>query len=132
MNCLTNFCTVYFQDIRKKKNTQDSADIQNYRPVSFLSFLSKSLERTVYNQLSSYLSQNNLLDPNQSGFRTAHSSETALLKVTESLGATRTLAHSSFLILLDSSSAFDTVNHQILLSTLAELGIDDSAITSFT
>ncbi|KAK3556385.1 hypothetical protein QTP70_007997 [Hemibagrus guttatus] len=57
--------------------------ISNYRPVSLLSFLSKILERIVYNQLSDYLLQNNLHEPNQSGFKAAHSTETALLAVTE-------------------------------------------------
>ena len=58
-----------------KKPTLDSADIRCYRPVSFLSFLTKTLKQAVDNQLSSCLSQNNFLDPNQSGFRTGHSSE---------------------------------------------------------
>ena len=58
----------------------------------------------------------------------------ALLMVTESLGDTRASSSSSVLILLDLSSAFDTVNHQILLFTphSAELGIADCALTWFT
>ncbi|KAI5085669.1 hypothetical protein C0J45_23653, partial [Silurus meridionalis] len=64
-----------------KKPDLDPSDINNYRPVLLLSFLSKSLERTVFNQLSVYLSQNNLHDPNQSGFKAAHSTGTALLAV---------------------------------------------------
>ena len=68
-----------------KKPSLDPSDAKNYRPVSLLSFLSKTLERVVSNQLSLHLSQNNLLDPNQSGFKPAHSMETALLAVTEAI-----------------------------------------------
>ncbi|KAK3533229.1 hypothetical protein QTP70_013668 [Hemibagrus guttatus] len=97
-----------------KKPALDPSDISNYRPVSLLSFLSKILERIVCNQLSDYLMQNNLHDPNQSGFKAAHSTETALLAVTEKLHAARSAKLSSVLILLD-------------LSTLRSLGICGTA-----
>ncbi|KAK3516089.1 hypothetical protein QTP70_005333 [Hemibagrus guttatus] len=109
-----------------KKPALDPSDISNYRPVSLLSFLSKILERVVCNQLSDYLMQNNLHDPNQSGFKAAHSTETAHLAVTEKLHAARS-AKLSVLILLDLSAAFDTVNHKTLLSTLRSLGICGTA-----
>ncbi|KAK3552574.1 hypothetical protein QTP86_016927 [Hemibagrus guttatus] len=67
--------------------------------------------------------QNNLHDPNQSGFKAAHSTETALLAVTKKLHAARSAKLSSVLILLNLSAAFDTVNHNTLLSTLRSLGI---------
>ncbi|KAK3554879.1 hypothetical protein QTP86_000914 [Hemibagrus guttatus] len=70
---------------------------------------------------------NNLHDPNQSGFKAAHSKETALLAVTEKLHAARSAKLSSVLILLDLSAAFDTVNHKTLLSTLRSLGICGTA-----
>ncbi|KAK3553556.1 hypothetical protein QTP70_004574 [Hemibagrus guttatus] len=110
-----------------KKPALDPSDISNYRPVSLLSFLSKILERVVCNQLSDYLMQNNLHDPNQSGFKAAHSTETALLAATEKLHAARSAKLSSVLILLDLSAAFDTVNHKTLLSTLRSLGICGTA-----
>ncbi|KAK3532253.1 hypothetical protein QTP86_012531 [Hemibagrus guttatus] len=110
-----------------KKPALDPSDISNYRPVSLLSFLSKILERIVCNQLSDYLMQNNLHDPNQSGFKAAHSIETALLAATEKLHAARSAKLSSVLILLDLSAAFDTVNHKTLLSTLRSLGICGTA-----
>ncbi|KAK3516005.1 hypothetical protein QTP70_000860, partial [Hemibagrus guttatus] len=110
-----------------KKPALDPSDISNYRPVSLLSFLSKILERVVCNQLSDYLMQNNLHDPNQSGFKAAHSTETALLAVTEKLHAARSAKLSSVLILLELSAAFDTVNHKTLLSTLRSLGICGTA-----
>ncbi|KAK3508656.1 hypothetical protein QTP70_003100 [Hemibagrus guttatus] len=93
-----------------KKPALDPSDISNYRPVSLLSFLSKILERV-----------------NQSGFKAAHSTETALLAVTEKLHAARSAKLSSFLILLDLSAAVDTVNHKTLLSTLRSLGICGTA-----
>jgi len=115
-----------------KKPTLDTTDIRNYRLVSLLSFLSKTLERAVSTQLSSYLSQNNLLDPHQSGFKAAHSTKMDLLALTESLCDARGSSLSSVVILLDLSAAFDTVKHQILLSTLAKLGIAGTALSWFT
>ncbi len=81
-------------------------------------FIAKTLERVVFNQVSLFLSQNNKLDAKQSGFRSGHSTETALLSVTEALRIVKVDSKSSVLVLLDLSAAFDTVNHQILLSTL--------------
>ena len=74
-----------------KNLTLDTTEIQNYRPISFLSFLFITMECAISNQLSSYLSHNNLLNPHQSGFKT-HSSEMALLVVTESLRAASALS----------------------------------------
>ncbi|XP_050984421.1 uncharacterized protein LOC127176675 [Labeo rohita] len=95
----------------------------NYRPISLLPFIAKTLERVFFNQVSLFLAQNSSLDANQSGFRSGHSTETALLSVTEALRIAKADSRSSVLILLDLSAAFDTVNHQILLSTLSSLGI---------
>ncbi len=106
-----------------KKPTLNTSLLENYRPVSLLPFIAKTLERVVFNQVSLFLSQNNKLDTKQSGFRSGHSTETALLSVTEALRIAKADSKSSVLILLDLSAAFDTVNHQILLSTLSSLDI---------
>ncbi len=104
-------------------STLNTSLIENYRPVSLLPFIVKTLERVVFIQVSLFLSQNNKLDAKQSGFRSGHSTETALLSVTEALRIAKAESKSPVLILLDLSAAFDTVNHQILLSTLSSLGI---------
>ncbi len=85
----------------------------------------------MFNQVSAFLTQNNLLDSNQSGFRSGHSTETALFSVVEALRLARAASKSSLLILLDLSAAFDTVNHQILLSTLLKKGISGTALQWF-
>ncbi len=97
--------------------------IENYRPFSLLLFIAKALEQVDFNQVSFFLSQNNKLDAKQSGFRSGHSTETPLLSVTDALRIAKDDSKSSVLILLDLSAAFDTVNHQILLSTLSSLDI---------
>ncbi len=84
----------------------------------------------MFNQLSLFLAQNNLLDNNHSGFRSSHSTETAL-QVTGALRLARAASKSSVLILLDLSAAFDTVNHHILLSTLRKMGISGTALLWF-
>ncbi len=63
----------------KNKPTLNTLLTDSYRPVSLFPFIAKTLERVVFNQLSSFLSKHNLLDANQSGFRCGHSTETALL-----------------------------------------------------
>ncbi len=100
-----------------KKTTLNTSLIENYRPISLLPFIAKTL-LVVFNQVSLFLSQNNKLDANQSGFRSGHSTETVLLSVTEALRIAKADSKSSVLILLNLSPAFDTVNHQILLSII--------------
>ncbi len=94
-----------------KKPTLNPSLLENYRPVSLLPFIAKTLERAVFNQVSAFLTQNNLLDSSQYGFRSGHSTETALLSVVEALRLARADSKSSILILLDLSAAFGTVNH---------------------
>ncbi len=96
-----------------KKPTLNTSLIENYRPVSLLPFIAKTLKRVVFNQVSLFLSQNNKLDAKHSGFRSGHSTETALLSVTEALRIAKADYKSSVLIRLD----------QILLSTLSSLDI---------
>jgi len=64
-----------------KKAGMDVADMANYRPVSDLSFLSKTTERIVVEQLNKYLTANCLLPRFQSAYRRFHSTETAVLRV---------------------------------------------------
>ena len=106
--------------------------IKNYRPVSNLFFRSKLIEKAVSLQLKHYLSQNNLLDIYQSGYRMYHSTETALLKITNDIIINQNEQCSTALVAIDLSAAFDLVNHSILLERLyTYYGISGTALEWF-
>ena len=115
-----------------KKANLDPENMNNYRPISNLSFLSKTLERVLMNQLSTYLTENSLHDPFQSAYQPHHSVETAILRVQNHLLSAMNEGKISLLILLDMSAAFDTVNHDILLQCVSsQYGIGGVALKWF-
>ena len=69
-------------------------------------------------QINNYLSMNNLLPAVQSAYRKQHSTETAVLKVLSDIYSAADAGQITLLGLLDLSSAFDTVDHQILFDRL--------------
>ena len=91
---------------------------KNYRPISKLSFLSKLVERVIAYQLQLHLSSNGLISEYQSAYRKSHSSITALLRVQNDILVSLDFGHSTALLLLDCSAAFDTIDHNILLHRL--------------
>ena len=101
-----------------KKSGLDSSLLKNYRPVSTLSFLSKLLERVVQSRLQTYLDSNGMMPKTQSAYHPFHSTETALSKVYNDLLLAADGGQVSALCLLDLTAAFDTVDHDLLLSRL--------------
>ena len=113
-----------------KKPDLDSADPRSYRPISNLSVVSKLHQRIVFRQLYNYLSTADLLPRLQSAYRTHHSTETAVLKevLTDILYAVDD-GDLSVLALLNLSAAFDTVDHDILLTLFkVSFGIRGAAL----
>ena len=101
-----------------KKKCLDHNDLNNYRPVSNLCFVAKILEKLVLSQVSSYMNSHNLYNTCQSAYRPGHSTEAALLKVVNDLFLSLSKGNISVLALLDFSSAFDTIDHPILVCRL--------------
>ena len=91
-------------------------DLNNYQPVSNLYFIAKILEKLVLSKYSSY--SHNLYNTCQSAYRPGHSTETTLLKVVNDLFHSHNKGNISVLALLDFSSAFDTIDHPILVHRL--------------
>ena len=101
-----------------KKSNLDKSEINNYRPVSILSFISKIIERVVARQFFNYLNHNDLIHVYQSGHRQFHSTETALLQILSVLFAAVDAQNASLLAFLDMGAALDCVDHDILLKRL--------------
>ena len=92
--------------------------MKSYRPISNLPFVSKLLERYDARCLLDHMTANNLLGRYQSTIKSHHSTETALVLVQNDIIGALDRRYGVFLVLLDMSAAFDSVNHEILLSRL--------------
>ena len=116
-----------------KKRCIDHNDLNNYRPVSNLCIIAEIQEKLVLSQVSSYLSSHNLNNTCQSAYRPGHSTETALLKVVDDLFLSLNKGNIYVLALLDFSSAFDTIDHPILVNRLhTDFGFTDSVLQWFS
>ena len=115
-----------------KKPLLDPEELKNYRPISNLSFLSKTLERVVSLQLNEYLLTNNLHAKMQSAYRPHYSTETALLRVFNDINLALDQHNEVILVLLDLSSAFDTIDHTILSHRLeSRFGLNGTVLKWF-
>ena len=91
---------------------------KNYRPISNIEFIGKSIERVVTAQINRHITSHNLTEPHQSAYQPCHSTETTLLKVKSDLISAIGNQEIACLVLLDLSAAFDTVDTGVLLQRL--------------
>ena len=100
-----------------KKSGLESA-FENLRPVSNLGYISKLIERAVYNEMHDHILRCGFYPVLQCAYRQHHSTETALLKVLNDILLSMNSQRVTLLVLLDLSSAFGTIDHGILLERL--------------
>ena len=108
-----------------KKPTLDHENLKNYRPVSNLPYIGKLIEKVAIDQINIHLSKYHLHEPLQSAYTPNHSTETAVVKVTNDILRALDCRQCVYLVLLDLSAAFDTIDHKVFLRRLQQ----DYAIT---
>ena len=99
----------------------------NYRPISLLSNINKILEKIIHNRVYKFLEENKCLYSHQFGFRRNHSTNHALMELTENVRKALDKNDHACGVFVDLQKAFDTVNHHILLQKIDHYGIRGNA-----
>ena len=123
-----NWKTARVAPIFKKGSTQDKS---NYKPISVLPVVSRLFEKLAFDQLYSYFNDNKLIFSDQSGFRSLHSTLTSLLRCTNDWYLNIDKGLYTAAVYIDLKEAFDTVDHEILLSKLEYCGVKDKEFRWF-
>lgn len=105
------------------KNGLDPMLPGSYRPISLLSNGSKVFERIIAHRFENVLTTNNIIRPEQHGFRREHSCVTQLIRVTDFI--TESINHYEYVAaaFFDISKAFDKCDHPTLLAKMIDSGI---------
>ena len=120
---VSRVCPIFKQGSREDPN--------NYRPISCLPVFSKIFEKVVYNQLFEFLTSNSILNPNQFGFQPNKSTVHPLLHILNYIADAFSNNKFVVAVFLDLRKAFDMVSHEIILSKLRSIGVDDIVISWF-
>ena len=113
------------------KSGKDKQNVESYRPISNLSFLGKTIEAAAKKQLTAHMETLNVLPGDQSAYREFHSTETALCGIVSDLIEYMDDGKCAILFLLDLSTAFDTVDHELLIDDLMYMGVEGVALKWF-
>ena len=106
----------------------DRFQFSNYRPISLLSQFSKILEKIFNTMLTSFIEAQHILSDGQYGFRSNHSTSLALTEFVEKVTSAMDKSQTTIGVFIDLKKAFDTVDHNILISKLQCYGVRGLAL----
>ena len=93
--------------------------------------MSKVCERAAYNQLTSYLLEKERLTQQQSGNKKWHSTETSVIQTTDAILNAIDKKKLTATVFLDMSKAFDSIDHELLISKLEDVGVSNATLLWF-
>ncbi|GBN55803.1 putative RNA-directed DNA polymerase from transposon BS [Araneus ventricosus] len=100
------------------KSGKDPTQLENYRPISLLSTLSKLTEKFILDKLNVHLVENKILFPEQFGFRKSLTTTHQLLRVVAYIKSGFEKGECTGAVFLDVQKAFDRVWIQRLIHKL--------------
>jgi hypothetical protein len=109
----------------------ERTDRSNYRPISLVLALSKVMEILMYNRLNQHLNTNDIIAPEQYGFRRGKNIDNAIFTLTNTIVNAINKKQVIAGLFCDLSKAFDSVNHSILLSKLTHYGVRNTRLSWF-
>ena len=101
----------------------DKKQVTNYRPISVLPVVSKTIETVIADQLNTYFIENHLFSSQQYGFRKKCSTGLAAIELLDRLLGQLNQQKIPINFHLDLSKAFDGLTHNILIDKLVYYGV---------
>lgn len=105
--------------------------MQNYRPISLISIISKIFEKYMHRQLNSYVEKNNIICNEQKGFREKKTINMAIYDFLQTVMTNMDHNIPVCAIFCDMTQAFDYVHHSILIKKLEAYGVRGNVLKLF-
>ncbi len=135
LNMSLSYCT--YPSSWKKANVSplhkknDKSTMNNYRPISLLSCVSKIFERLIFKYVFNYLRDNKLITIHQSGFIPGDGTVYQLASLYHTICQALDSKKDVRIVFLDISKAFDRVWHDGIVYKLKCMGVDGPLLEWF-
>lgn len=124
-----SFQSGIFPDIYKRAmisaiyKSGSKTQVGNYRPISVICKFGKIMEKSIHRRLTQFLTEHNIINNNQFGFREKLSTEDALTEFVKVIYENVDKSKPVSSIFIDLAKAFDTLDHKHLIKKLEYIGI---------